>query len=159
MGRPTLYSQEVVGYICQELAKGLPLTVICRGGMMVEERADPENDEYQRPEVMPKPRTVQDWEAERDDVSAAIARARELGEFALAEECLEIADDGRRDYSVDKDGREVPDHDHINRTKLRIETRLKLLAKFNPRRWGDKLELAGSKDSPLTVVVRKFGDA
>jgi hypothetical protein len=120
MGRPSLYTAEVVEAICERLSEGEPLAQICRD------------------EGMPAARTVRDWMAERPDVSAAIARAREDGEDRIAADCLAIADDGRRDYSVNEDGREVVDHDHIQRSKLRIETRLKLLAKWNPKKWGDR---------------------
>jgi hypothetical protein len=43
------------------------------------------------------------------------------------------------------------------RSKLRIETRLKLLAKWNPKKWGDKLELAGDQQNPLMIqqITRK----
>lgn len=119
MGRPSTYSPEVVEAICERLSAGEPLAAICRD------------------EGMPGLRTVYDW-MEDADVSARIARAREVGEEHLLSECLEIADDGRRDYVPNEDGREVVDHDHIQRSKLRIETRLKLLAKWNPKKWGDK---------------------
>lgn len=133
MGRPSSYTPELVDSICERLAQGEPMTVICRE------------------DGMPAPRTVRDWEAAMPEVSAAIARAREEGEYAMAEECLQIADDGRRDYQVLEDGREVVDHDHIQRAKLRIETRLKLLAKFNPKRWGDKVQLADADGEKLAA--------
>ena len=49
--------------------------------------------------------------------------------------------------------------ENIQRSKLRVDTRLKVLGKWNPKRWGDKIELAGDKDAPLTIVVRKLTDA
>lgn len=131
MGRPSLYTAEVVEAICERLSEGEPLAQICRG------------------EGMPAARTVRDWIAERPDVSAAIARAREDGEDRIAADCLEIADDGSRDYKPNDDGREVVDHDHIQRAKLRIDTRLKLLAKWNPKKWGERTTLAGDADAPL----------
>jgi hypothetical protein len=124
MGRPSLYTAEVVEAICERLSEGEPLAQICRD------------------EGMPAARTVRDWIAERPDVAAAIARAREDGEDRIAADCLAIADDGRRDYVTlggDDDSPKVAvDHDHIQRSKLRIETRLKLLAKWNPKKWGDR---------------------
>jgi hypothetical protein len=55
------------------------------------------------------------------------------------------------------DGREQLDREHVQRSKLRIETRLKLLAKWNPKKWGDKLELAGDQQNPLMIqqITRK----
>lgn len=146
MGRPSLYTDEILSTICERLAKGVPLTVICREG----QESNPQ---------FPAPRTVREWETEEPDtIGAAIARARAAGEEAMAEECLEIADDGRNDFVASKDGLAF-NAEHVQRSKLRIETRLKLLAKFNPKRWGDKLELAGNAEQPLQVVIqRKSGD-
>lgn len=137
MGRPSLYTPEVLETICEGLSKGIPLTVIC------------EADE------MPAPRTVMDWQASMPDVSAAIARARDAGEVALLEQCLKIADDGECDWVLSKKSPLV-DTDHIQRSKLRIETRLKLLAKFNPKRWGDKLEVDNKGEMTLNVAVKRF---
>lgn len=143
MGRPSLYTDEILETICEGLEQGIPLTVICE------------------PDGMPAPRTVRSWEAESPDVAAAIARAREAGEFALAEQCLAISEE-REGRAIMADGAEVAvvfDSTAIQRNKLRIDTRLKLLAKFNPKRWGDKLELAGNAEQPLQVVIqRKSGD-
>ena len=133
MGRPSSYTAEIVEAICERLAKGEPMTVICRE------------------EGMPAPRTVRDWEAAMPEVAAAIARAREEGEYVMAEDCLNIADDGRRDYTVSEDGGAVVNHDHIQRAKLRIDTRLKLLAKFNPKKWGDKIQHADADGEKLVA--------
>lgn len=58
-----------------------------------------------------------------------------------------------------KDGQPVGwmlNGDHVQRSKLRIETRLKLLAKWNPKKWGDKLDLnhAGKDGGPLEFLVK-----
>lgn len=146
MARPSKYSEKVVSDICARLAEGEPMAQICRD------------------EGMPAYRTVKDW-ADEDSprgkaVSAAIARAREEGFDALAAECLEIADDGSRDYTQTTDGRIVPDHDHIQRSKLRIETRLKLLAKWDPKRYGEAVTLKGDKDNPVEIhSPRQLSDA
>jgi hypothetical protein len=79
-----------------------------------------------------------------------IARARELGADAIAEEVLEIIDDGRNDWMerFDEEGNATgrqANGEHIQRSKLRAEMRLKLLAKWSPKKYGDstKVELAG----------------
>jgi hypothetical protein len=86
-------------------------------------------------------------------LSAAIARAREVGYEALAEECLLIADNpqwGQVQTMTDK-GTSTTVEDMLGHRKLRIETRLKLLAKWNPKKYGDRVQLAGDADSPLKV--------
>jgi hypothetical protein len=88
----------------------------------------------------------------RDEaLSASIARARDIGYDAIAEECLQIADSihigTRRVYSSGADDGEdsmtVTEEDMLGHRKLQIETRLKLLAKFHPTKYGDKIGLHG----------------
>lgn len=155
MGRPSTYSPEVVEAICERLSAGEPLAAICRD------------------EGMPAARTVRDWEAQRPDVAASIARAREDGEDWLAAECLEIADDSRNDWTDGKaaegDERAINSRENgevIQRSKLRIDTRLKLLAKFNPKKWGDKttaeltIKRASDElgDDELAAIATSRGD-
>jgi hypothetical protein len=85
------------------------------------------------------------------------ARARDTGHDIIAQECLEIADRKAEDYMVLADGREQLDREHVQRSKLRIETRLKLLAKWNPKKYGDRLQVAGDAENPLAIqqITRK----
>lgn len=136
MGRPSKYTPAVVAEICERLSKGEPLAVICRD------------------EGMPDPSTVWDWQQARPEVSQAIARAREAGEEWIAAECMEIADDSRNDWMERKaeEGDEKAlqyNGEHVQRAKLRIDTRLKLLAKWNPRKWGDRLQHANDPTDPM----------
>lgn len=97
-------------------------------------------------------RTVYDWMAKDDalgsegvGLSAAIARARDIGYDAIAEECLQIADNtemGQKQVLTDE-GASTTIEDMLGHRKLRIETRLKLLAKFHPTKYGDKLGVHG----------------
>lgn len=139
MARPSLYSPELVESICARLATGEPMAVICRD------------------DGMPAYRTVKDWMDSKPDVSADIARAREEGFDAIAASTLEIADDARNDYMEASD--EVNgavyrlNGEHIQRSKLRIDTRLKLLAKWDPKRYGDRVTLAGDPNEPLSGMT------
>jgi hypothetical protein len=75
---------------------------------------------------------------EADSVlSGLIARAREEGHDAIAEECLEIAD-------TEKDA---------NIGKLRVWTRLQLLAKWNPKKYGDRVALDHGGEVAIKRVV------
>lgn len=136
-GRPSKYSDKLIESICARLSKGEPMAVICRDA------------------GMPADRTVRDWCDSRPDVSAAIARAREEGFDAIAYEALGIADDGRRDYVTGKDG-PVVDHDHIARSRLRVDTRLKLLAKWDPKRYGDKVDMNHGGEVGVTITRKVF---
>ncbi|PXA94587.1 terminase [Nostoc sp. 3335mG] len=71
--------------------------------------------------------------------AARVAQARMQGHDALAEEALEIADASEGDWKERErgSGGPVAVTDHIQRAKLRVDTRLRLLAKWDPRRYGE----------------------
>jgi len=127
------HRQTIIDAVCERLSRGEPLARICRD------------------EGMPDRTTVWDWEQADPELAQRIARAREEGEDSMAADCLLIADDASGDYRMGERGL-IVDTDHIQRSKLRIETRLKLLAKFNPKRWGDAVTVKGDKDNPLQVT-------
>src|SRR5690606_5641563 len=83
---------------------------------------------------------------------ARYARARRLGFDEIAEEGLEIIDDGSNDY-IERERDGVPeivlDREHIQRSKLRFEGRMKLLAVWDPRRYGDLLKVGDPDGNPL----------
>ena len=47
------------------------------------------------------------------------------------------------------DGTEITREDMLGHRKLQIWTRLQLLAKWNPTKYGDRTTLAGDKNNPL----------
>jgi hypothetical protein len=110
---------------------------------------------------MPAWRTVYDWMASNAGFAARIAHARALGYDAIAEECLEIADDTSCDTRVighDESEREAADTEWIGRSKLRIETRLKLLAKWDPKRYGDKVTTEHTGSVGIETITRRVVD-
>jgi len=126
--------EDVVAAICARLSKGEPLACICRD------------------EAMPGLRTVYDWMEADEVIAAHIARAREEGEEAIAADCLSIADDSGEDYRMGEKSMLV-DTDHIQRSKLRIWTRLELLKRWNPKKWGDKVQHGNDPENPLPAPV------
>lgn len=120
-GRPSLYTPELVEAIAVRLEKGETLTSICRD------------------EGMPEPTTVHAWMREREDVSARIARARDVGYDAIAESCVDIAESAPARVAT-MHGDQVDGGD-IQHKKLRIWTRMQLLAKWAPKKYGDKIEV------------------
>lgn len=140
-GRPSTFTQKVADEICERLSQGEPLRQICRD------------------ERMPSWRTVYDWKAAHADFAARIAHAREAGFDAIAEECLEIADETAFDTILTDQG-DRPNSEWITRSRLRVETRLKLLAKWDPKRYGDKVtnELTGPGGGPVefTGITRRI---
>ena len=117
--------------------------------------------DFCRVEVHPSFRTIYNWQDEDPVFDANIARARDIGHDAISEECLRIADTlhvGRKvtmhsGGDGDDDAMTVTEEDLTQHRKLQIETRLKLLAKWNPKKYGDKTVLAGDPDAPVNIAV------
>lgn len=137
-GGQTTFTQEIADKLCARLSKGEPLEQICRD------------------DNMPASRTVSDWKKAHPAFAADFVRAREEGFDAIAASCLEIADFGLNDTYLDDEGNKRTDTDVIQRSKLRIETRLKLLAKWYPKKYGDRVDVnhGGQGDNPLQTVTR-----
>lgn len=74
---------------------------------------------------MPSYPTVYRWERTFPEFRAAVEVAREVGTHFLADECIAIAD-GIGD-PADK--------------RVRIDTRMRLIGKWNARQYGDKVDL------------------
>jgi len=132
-GRPTKQTPELEQEICQRISEGEPLRQICR-------------DEH-----MPNWRTVYLWRAVNPEFDTAIARARIPGLDAIAEETLEIID--TFPLTIDGDSGSRIDSGHVAWLKNRVEQRMKLLAKWDPKRFGDKTELTGPNGGPIQIVA------
>lgn len=136
MTRATKYSDALAKEICDRLSEGEPLRQICR-------------DDH-----MPEWRTIYDWMYRDEKLSAAIAKARELGTDAILEDVLGIVDkEPERKSSAD--GSDSIDVGYVKWQQLRADTRLKLLAKFNPKKYGEftRTELTGANGGPLQGIV------
>lgn len=86
----------------------------------------------------------------------ALAREAQLQRWE--DELVEIADDGRNDVLVDDEGNERVNHEHINRSRLRVDTRKWLMSKRAPKKYGEKLEHSGPDGGALTVQIVRFSD-
>ena len=127
-GRPSLYTEALAAEICRRLAEGETLRSVCR---------DP---------AMPNKATILRWLADKAkaDFRARYTYAREMQADALFDEALEIADDASGDWFTDKDGKKALDHENIQRSRLRVDTRKWAAGKMAPKKYGDKLDLGGS---------------
>lgn len=102
--------------------------------------------EYCRQEGKPAFQTVYLWQAEDAAFAGRFARARLCGAEAIAADTFEIADDGRNDWMerLDEEGRGIGwqvNGEHVKRSALRIDTRLKLLARWFPTQYGDRANM------------------
>lgn len=65
---------------------------------------------------------------------------KERSEY-MFEEMFDIADDGTNDYVLNDKGNIVLDTEHVQRSRLRIDTRKWALSKMNPKKYGDKTDI------------------
>lgn len=138
VGRPSEYTQGKADAICAELAEGKSLRSICRD------------------ESMPCIRTVFTWMRTNPEFLQQYARAKEESADALADEMLDIADDSARDYIKRGDGESaetVFNSEHVQRSRLRVDTRKWIASKLKPKKYGDKLALGGADDLPAMRVT------
>ena len=132
------YTPEIAEFILECLASGQGLREICR-----------EN------EGMPDERTVRRWAL--NDVEGfgdRYTKAREIGYHSMADEIFDIADDARNDWMQRHNERtgetdDVPNHEHINRSRLRVDTRKWFLSKVLPKIYGDKVAVTGADGGAL----------
>lgn len=135
MGRPSTFTQEVADEICLRIASGETLRSMTGDNL-------------------PDQRTIFRWLAANDGFRQQYARAKEAQAEVLAEEILEIADDGTNDYIKTDDG-EIVNHEHINRSRLRVDSRKWLLSKLLPKKYGDRIQqdIGGPNGEALKIVV------
>ena len=137
-GRPTDYSDELAAKICHRLVEGESLRSICRS------------------DGMPHISTVYRWLFAHKTFSEHYATAREDQADTLADEILDIADDSRNDWMErEKNGKTetVVDLEHINRSRLRIDTRKWIASKLKPKRYGERIENIHKGDAAHPIVV------
>lgn len=73
----------------------------------------------------------------------------------MADELLEIADDGSNDTTKNKAGEDSLDAEWMARSRLRVDTRKWLLSKALPKIYGDKTAIVGGseEDEPVRVIT------
>lgn len=140
MGRPCEYTDEVADEILERISLGESLNMICK-------------DKH-----LPAHSTIYKWLA--DEVNAnfsdnyTLARARQADFYA--DEIITIADDGSRDtiIRVNRKGEpyESPDHDHINRSRLMVDTRKFVMRCLAPKKYGERVQV----DATLDIHVKEI---
>jgi hypothetical protein len=76
------------------------------------------------------------------------ARAREVQADCLADEIIEISDESSYDLTTDEEGREIVNMNHIQRDRLRVDSRKWYAGKLRPKVYGDKLETKNEHSGP-----------
>ena len=102
---------------------------------------------------IPNASTITRWKIADEDFCTQYARAKEDQVEVLVEEMIEIADDDSLDIGFRGDGTTFIDHEHIQRSKLRIDTRKWIASKLKSKKYGDKLAVGGDSDNPITHTI------
>lgn len=142
-GSGSKYTPELAAEICARLAKGEPMVKICESAHM------------------PHYNTVDNWEVVHPEFAVAIARARLNGYDSIAAEALEIANTPIEgvEATIKADGtREEKRADMLGHRKLQIETRLKLLAKWDPKRYGERSDVNVTGALTLEQIVQSANE-
>lgn len=126
--------ETIFNQICDEVSKGAALrTVLLR-------------------KDMPSSQTFYIWITINEDDSESVildkenkskhyARCCADRADAIFEECLIIADNQEDDIYENEEGKKVTNHNVINRSRLRVDTRKWMLGKMQPKKFGDKIDI------------------
>ncbi|EFF2795816.1 DNA-binding protein [Escherichia coli] len=128
-GRPHGYTEEKALEICELVADGQSINKISKLP------------------GMPNRSTILKWFRDVPEFSTMYARAKEIGFEVLADEIIDLAD---AEVNTDKD--------QLRRHQLMIDTRKWLLAKLQPRKYGERVtqEIVGNKEeAPVQIEVTK----
>lgn len=144
-GRETAYNPELGLAIADRLAAGETLRQICRAA------------------GMPSERTVRRWAMnEAHPFAKMYEAARRIGYDGMADEIVEIADDGRNDW-IERELRNgdtirIVDTEAVMRSRLRVDTRKWILAKALPKRYGNLPPEIPADGNPFAHVLKAISD-
>ena len=136
-GRPSEYTVWKARAICLRLIMGESLTSICKI------------------EKYPSKPAVLRWLIKYDDFRTQYTQARELQQELFLDEIVDISDDGTNDWMKRqfKDGSEgwALNAEHVNRSRLRIDTRKWVMERMSPKKYGSRQQIDhSSSDGSMT---------
>ena len=138
------YTTHIADFICIRLSEGESL------------------QEIVKTVGMPNRATVYRWLLEQPAFCDKYTRAREEQADTLADEIIGIADESPETVEVrDKHGAVIDikiDSGYVAYQKQRIEARKWTAMKLKPKKYGDKLELAGDPNNPIKIEAQVESD-
>lgn len=146
-GRPTLYNEELASLICQRVATTtFGLARLCS---MYDD--------------LPEKITINVWRYKYPEFATQYAQAKLKQADLLAEEMLDIADDGTNDwmesFGEDGDIGYKLNSEHVQRSRLRIDTRKFLASKLLPKQYGQHAEEdKGGNKSVIEMLIDKLAE-
>lgn len=142
-----MYSPEervrIQAEVCKRIALGESVRKIC-------------SDEH-----IPDQTTIYDWLSEDGNFSQQYARAREKQADFYLDQIIEISDDSTLDTDINPEsGNEITNHEVIQRSKLRVDTRKWVMAKLAPKKYGEKVqqEITGKGGGAIIIQASKHDE-
>lgn len=146
VGRPTNYTKKLADTICERIVTGESVRSIVD---------DPK---------MPAMATFFRWLRDRQEFREQYEEAKQLQADLLADEIMDIADDGRNDW-MEANAEDNPGYrmngEHVQRSKLRVDARKWVAARLLPKRYGDKYDVTseGKALKGNTIIFSDFDEA
>ena len=137
MGRPSVFTDQLADELCAQLSEGRSLRSIC------------ETDE------MPCKSTVFSWLRTNEEFRRQYEIAKQEAADSMADEILDIADDGTNDYMEKLTEGQAPSYayngEHVQRSRLRVDSRKWIASKLKPKKYGDRVaqEISGPDGGPI----------
>lgn len=133
LGRPSTYTDELAEHICERMALGESLQSITDA------------------EHMPNRGTIYKWTRRNEAFGHMFARARDYQSEALLDDCVHIADNIELTEDEQKQGLDI--NAKIQAAKLQIDTRLRVIAKIAPHKYGDRIQHTGMNGGPIQIAA------
>jgi hypothetical protein len=131
-----IITDDIFFQICERMVEGESVRSICR---------DP---------LMPSISNFMKCLRDSPSYAESYAKAIQMRADAMFEEILDIADDGTNDFML-KNAEDptsvVLNGEHVQRSRLRVDTRKWTLARMNSKKYGDKHYVGGVEDAPIKV--------
>ncbi len=135
MSQVSSFTQEMADIICERIAKGESLRKICLD------------------KDTPSHTTILKWLRDIDGFASQYARAREDQAEHYLDEIIAISDDVSLDEIIDGEGNPRTNHEAIQRSRLKVDTRKWAMSKLAPKKYGDKIqqEIVGANGGAIQV--------
>jgi hypothetical protein len=137
-GRPSDYTQDLADRLCEQLADGKSMRKVC------------EQD------WAPDKASVFKWLRTKPEFLDQYTRAKAEAADSMVDDMQDIADDARNDFMTANDPNNPGyklNGEHINRSRLRVDTRKWIASKLKPKKYGEKLDIDHAGSLSLTVVT------
>lgn len=129
IGRPTDYNDQVASRLLSEIAEGKSVASLCKQ------------------DWAPSRQTFYLWIHTHRTFADSYAKAKDDCAESLADEIIDIADNGSNDW-MDVNDPENPGYrfnsEHYQRSRLRVDTRKWVASKLKPKKYGEKTEVEHS---------------